>query len=306
MSEKIKAYIDLLRLHFFFVWPVLFSAGLFLGFIFNGSFSWTLVLQAVMVGFFGFEAGLVLNDIVDANLDKKELPTDKRLTKYWRPFGGRPMVQGLISPRKAALFFFFLITITITIIVTLPYPHSIYVFGLMVICYCLEIFYQIKKRNEQLPVAQIFGRIDFALFLVAGYLVVGNPDFYALLLFLFFYPLALAHLGVNDLVDVANDNAKGMNTPPTLYGMNATAYWVLFFSVFHLATASVLLYLLGSYLAIGGFAVSFSLLTVANKIILSGKNSQVALKALPLFHLSMLIYAITIIVNYALPFFNIV
>ncbi len=303
MFEKIKAYSDLLRLHFFFVWPVLFSAGLFFGFTFNGGFSWTLVLKAVLIGFFGFEAGLVLNDIVDANLDKKELPTDKRLTKYWRPFGQRPLVQGLISPRNAALVFLVLLAITLTLIATLPNPNSFYVFGLMVVAYCLEIFYQIKKRNEQLPVAQIFGRIDFALFLVAGYLVVGNPDFYALLIFLFFYPLALAHLGVNDLIDVANDKAKGMNTPPTLYGIKATTYWVLFFSVCHFATALLFLYFLGNYLAIGGFVVSFGLLTVANAVIFSGRNSMAAIKALPLFHVSMLIYAVTIIVTYALPFF---
>jgi 4-hydroxybenzoate polyprenyltransferase len=176
----------------------------------------------------------------------------------------------------------------------------------MVVCYGLEIFYQIKKRNEQLPVAQIFGRIDFALFLVAGYLVVGNPDFHVLIIFLFFYPLALAHLGVNDLVDVANDKAKGMNTPPTLYGMNATAYWVLGFTVFHFAMAALFLYVLGSYLAIGGFAVSFGLLTVANAVVLGGKNAQSALKALPMLHLSMLIYAITIIVNYALVSFGVI
>jgi 4-hydroxybenzoate polyprenyltransferase len=302
MSEKIKAYFDLLRLHFFFVWPVLFSAGLFVGFAFNGNFSWTLVLQGVLISFFGFEAGLVLNDIVDANLDKKELPTDKRLTKYWRPFGERPLVQGLISPRNAATVFFLLVAVAVVVIATLPYPHSLYVFSLMVICYGLEVFYQIKKRNEQFPFAQLFGRVDFALFLVAGYLAVGNPDLHALVLFLFFYPLALVHLGVNDLVDVANDKAKGMNTPPTLYGMNATAYWVLGFTVFHFVMAVVFLYMLGSYLAVGGFAVSFGLLTVANVVVLGGRNAQSALKALPMLHLSMLIYAITIIAAYALPF----
>jgi 4-hydroxybenzoate polyprenyltransferase len=303
MSEKIKAYIDLLRLHFFFVWPVLFSAGLFLGFTFNGGFSWILVLQAVLIAFFGFEAGLILNDIVDANLDKKELSTDRRLTKYWRPFGERPLVQGLISQRNAAALFVVLVAITMAVIATLPYPHSLYVFAVMAVCYSLEVFYQLKKRNEQFPLAQIIGRIDFALFLTAGYLAVGNPDFYVLVLFLFFYPLALAHLGVNDLVDVANDKAKGMNTPPTLYGINATAYWVLAFSLFHIVMAAVFLYVLGSYLALGGFAVSFGFLTVANAVILTNKNSQFALKALPLFHLSMLIYALTIIANYVVTAF---
>ena len=124
------------------------------------------------------------------------------------------------------------------------------------------------KRNEQAPVAQVIGRIDFALVLVAGYLVVGSPDFNALVLFLFFYPLALAHLGVNDLIDVANDIAKGMNTIPTLYSMNTTAYWILSFSLFHFVMAAALLYIIGSVMAIVGFAVGILLITVGNAIIL--------------------------------------
>jgi 4-hydroxybenzoate polyprenyltransferase len=295
----VKAYVDLLRLHFFFVWPVLFSAGLFFGFTINDGFSFLLVLQAVLIAYFGFEAGLILNDIVDANLDKKELPTDNKLTKYWRPFGRRPLSEGLIPRRSAAVLFAVFVAITSVVIFTLPYPHSIYVFVLMFICYCLEVFYQIKKQNEKAPYAQIIGRVDFALFLVAGYLCVGSPDRYALTLFLFFYPLALAHLGVNDLVDVTNDQAKGMKTPATLYGMKATAYWIVAFTVFHYVTAAVFLYLLGSLVALGGFAVSFGFLAVANATILKAKSSQHALKALPLFHLSMLIYAISIITNYA-------
>ncbi|MCW3982855.1 MAG: UbiA family prenyltransferase [Candidatus Bathyarchaeota archaeon] len=294
----VKAYVDLLRLHFFFVWPVLFSAGLFFGFTVNGGFSFLLVLQAILIAYFGFEAGLVLNDIVDANLDKKELPTDNKLTKYWRPFGRRPLSEGLIPRRSATVLFAVFVAITSAIIFTLPYPHSIYVFVLMFICYGLEVFYQIKKRNEKVPFAQIIGRVDFALFLVAGYLCVGSPDLYALTLFLFFYPLALAHLGVNDLVDVANDRAKGMKTPPTLYGIKATAYWILAFTVFHYVTAAVFLYVLGSLVALGGFAVSFGLLAVANAMILKGESVQSALKVLPLFHLSMLIYAISIIASY--------
>ena len=216
MSQKIKALLDLLRLHFFFVWPTLFCAGLFLGFWFNGGFSLTVVLQAILIGFLGFEAGLVLNDVVDAEIDRKELASDYKLTKYWRPFGGRPIPQALISRRQAIGVFAVLVAAATVVIFTLPYPNALYVFGVMVTCYGLEVFYQIVKRKEHLPIAQVVGRIDFALFLVAGYLCVGNPDFNALLLFLFFYPLALAHLGVNDLIDVRNDEAKKMNTIPTL------------------------------------------------------------------------------------------
>ena len=299
VSNKIKAFADLFRLHFFFVWPMLFCAGLFFGFILNGNFSFTLILQAIFIAFFGFEAGLVLNDVVDANLDKNELPTEKKLTKYWRPFGRRPISEGLISQPKATAVFILLVTITSVIIATLPFPNSLYVLSIMFVCYGLEIFYQIKKRNEKTPIAQVIGRVDFALFLTAGYLCVGSPDIYMLALFLFFYPLALAHLGINDLADVANDKAKGMNTPTTLYGLKATAYWILAFTIFHFAMATIFLYFLGSYLAIAGFAISFLLISIANATVLKKKTAEAGIKILPVFHLSMLIYAITIIVTYA-------
>jgi 4-hydroxybenzoate polyprenyltransferase len=298
MSQKIKEFVDLLRLHFFFVWPTLFCAGLFFGFGFYGGYSPILVLQAVLIGFFGFEAGLVLNDIVDADVDKKELPSDIKLTKYWRPFGKRPISQGLISCQQAIALFVFLVSLATIIIFTLPSPNSLYVFTIMVACFTLEVFYQIKKRNERFPVAQVIGRIDFALFLVAGYLCVGRPDLNVLLLFLFFYPLALAHLGVNDLVDFRNDEAKEMSTIPTLYGVKVTAYWILGFSVWHLAMAIIFLTRIGTLLIIAGFALSFLLVVVGNIKILKEKSPEATIKALPMFHVAMLIYAIFIIANY--------
>jgi 4-hydroxybenzoate polyprenyltransferase len=293
---------DLLRLHFFFVWPTLFSAGLFSGFIFYGNFSLTTVLQAVLIGFLGFEAGLVLNDIVDANIDKKELPSDNKLTKYWRPFGNRPISQALISRNHAIVIFVILVAMTSAVISLLPYPHSLYVFVIMITCYCLEAFYQLKKRHEKFPIAQVIGRMDFALFLVAGYLIVGQPDLNALLLFLFFYPLALAHLGVNDLIDVKNDIAKGLNTIPTLYSVNFTAYWILAFSIWHFVMTLVFLTRLGTILAIAGFAVSLALLAVGNFKIMQEKTPEVTIKVLPLFHIAMLVYAITIILSFFIQY----
>jgi len=41
--EKIKSYIDLTRIQFFFVWPLLFLSGLFLSFLRYGNFDWLLV-----------------------------------------------------------------------------------------------------------------------------------------------------------------------------------------------------------------------------------------------------------------------
>jgi 4-hydroxybenzoate polyprenyltransferase len=81
MKETLKAYLDLTRLHFFFVWPTLFCSGLVLSFHVYGGFSWLLTLKAVLISFIGFEAGFVLNDIVDRELDKKDVEFDK-LTRY--------------------------------------------------------------------------------------------------------------------------------------------------------------------------------------------------------------------------------
>jgi 4-hydroxybenzoate polyprenyltransferase len=296
MKENLKAYMDLTRLHFFFVWPILFCAGLFLAFQNYGGFSWLLVIKVALIGFLGFEAGLVLNDIVDGDIDKKDVEFDK-LTKYWRVFGKRPISQGLITRQKAVSLFALLVAVTTILIFTLSFPQALYVFGIMITCYCLEAFYQIKKRNQTFPVAQLIGRIDFTLFPVAGYLCLGSPSINVLLFAFFFYPLALAHLGVNDISDVANDRVKEMNTIPVLYGMKGTAYWILLFSLIHFAAAVIFLNVLGT-LAIAGFAIGFLLITVGNYIILRGKSAGSRMKALPLFHLAMLIYAITIILEY--------
>ena len=296
MKDTIKAYMDLTRLHFFFVWPILFCAGLFLAFQYHNEFSWLLVVKVALIGLLGFEAGLVLNDIVDSDIDKKDVEFDK-LTKYWRVFGKRPISQGLITRQKAVLLFALLVAVTTILIFTLPFPQSLYVFGIMIVCYCLEVFYQLKKRNQNFPFAQLIGRIDFTLFPLAGYLCLGSPNINILLFAFFFYPLALAHLGVNDISDVANDQVKEIKTIPLLYGLKGTAYWILFFSVIHFGATVIFLNVLGT-LAIAGFAVGLLLIFIGNYIILKGKSADSGMKALPLFHVAMLIYAVTIILEY--------
>ncbi len=292
MKEKLKAYIDLTRLQFGFAWPLLFCSGLFLAFQNYGGFDWILVLKAILIGFFGFEAGFVLNDYVDRNRDKKDV--EATLTNYWRMFKKRPISSGLITPKQALVLFFVLVALTSVLIATLPYPHSLYLFIIMIYCYSVECFYQIHKRNEKYPLAQLLGRTDFALFPVAGYLVVGKPDLTALLYFVFFYPFAMAHLGANDLVDIENDKARDMKSVTVLYGLKGTAVWILVFTLLHYVTGSVFAFHLGT-IALAGFIVGFVLLAVANIVIMKQKTSQATLKVLPLFHVTMIIYSVSLI-----------
>jgi len=296
LADSLKAYVDLTRLHFFFVWPLLFCSGLFLSFQSYGGFSWSVVGKAALVALLGFEAGFVLNDYVDREIDERDVEHDK-LNRYWRPFGLRPIPSGKVAPGRALALFLVLVAATSAIILTLPYPNSAYVLGIMVYCYAAEYFYQVVKRGQGAPVAQLVGRTDFSLFPVAGYLVNGRPDSTALLYFLFFYPFAQAHLGANDIIDVANDEAKGLKTIPLLYGTRGTVYWILLFTALHSVGAAFFIGVVGK-VATYGIMAGIALLLVANVIILRGKSSKAWLKALPLFHMAMLTYTVSMIADY--------
>ena len=293
MNATLRAYIDLTRLQFSFAWPLLFCSGYLLATTVYGNFAWGDIVRVALIGFFGFEAGLVLNDYIDRHYDKKDIESDK-LTRYWRIFGKRPIAEGLIPPNHALALFLLFAAITLGLIATLPYPHSLMVVLIMVYCYTMEIFYQMEKRQPQkFPFAQILGRTDFALFPVAGYLCLGNPDINAFLYFVFFYPFALAHLGANDLIDVANDRARGLSTIPIVYDLPRTAYWIAGFTIIHGMMASVFMTRLGMTGRLGIIA-GLCLLIVANVVIITKKTPDATLKVLPLFHVAMILYAASI------------
>ena len=115
----------------------------------------------------------------------------------------------------------------------------------------------------------------------------------ALLYFLFFYPFAQAHLGANDLIDLENDRARGMNTVTTLYGLSGTSFWIGGFSGIHAVTALLFMTRLG-WIARGGIFLGLCLLLVANWRINRSMTPDTGLKVLPLFHITMLIYALSI------------
>ncbi|HQD26938.1 MAG TPA: UbiA family prenyltransferase [Methanoculleus thermophilus] len=297
MRETLTALADLTRAHFFFVWPLLFCSGLALAFENYGGFSWELVGRAALIGLFGFLAGFVLNDYVDREYGRRDV--NGSLTRYWRPFGERPIPAGKLSPRTAFAVFLVLAGLAAALAATLPAPHNLYVLGIMGYSYMVEYFYQTKKRDQKTPVAQLVGRTDFALFPVAGYLVHGSPDATALLFFLFFYPWTLAHLGANDIADIVNDRARGMATIPVLYDMKGATAWVLGFSVVHAGMALIFGLALGP-IALAGFAVGIVLLGMANYLVLRGKSADAAMRALPLMHATVIVYAVAIIASAAL------
>ncbi|MFW9950744.1 MAG: UbiA family prenyltransferase [Candidatus Thorarchaeota archaeon] len=296
-KEKVKAYIDLTRAHFAPVWPMLFVSGLMLAFRNEGFFSWELLVLAIFIGLFGFEAGMVLNDIVDHNIDKKD--KEDTLTNYWRPFKERPIPAGKVSFREAILVFVVLVAITMILILFVPYPNLIYIYIIMVYAYSMEIFYQMVKRKQKFPIAQILGRTDLLLFPIAGYLLIGQFNITIVYYLLFMYPWALTHLGANDLVDIENDQAKELKTIAGLYGIKGNKIWVHSFSAVHLIASVIFVFFDLGGIAIYGFPVSWVLIILANILIMRGKEAKDWLKALPMLHASLLIYILSIIIDSA-------
>ena len=294
----LKAYADLTRIHFFFAWPLLFCSGLMLAAATYGTFSWWLLAKGALIGFLGFEAGFVLNDYIDRDYDRRDIE-HYRLTKYWRLFGRRPIPDGFVTPQAAFRLFALLFATTLFLVATLPYPNCLFVFVIMVFSYAAEAFYQIKKRHQSFPVSQLIGRTDFALFPVAGYLCAGYPDATAFAYFVFFYPFAMAHLGVNDLIDIANDRVRELRTIPLLYGINGTAYWIAGFTLIHVLTAVYFISHVGM-IARAGICIGLFLLGVANIVILRGRDPDSAMKVLPVFHVTMVIYAGAILLDSAI------
>lgn len=295
MIETLKAYLDLIRAHFLPAWPLISCSGLMLAFANYGGFSWELTLKVALMGLLGFEAGFILNDYVDRNRDR--LDVENTLTRYWRPFKERPIPSGKISSKNALLLFILFITVISALIFTLPYPNSLYVFAIMLYSYGIEAFYQVKKRNQSYPIAQLSGRTDFTLFPAAGYLCYGQPDITMLLYMVFLYPWTMAHLGLNDLIDLKNDRARDMKSITVLYGEKGTVYWITGFTILHLFAGVFFMRELGNIVPYG-FLAGFVLLSGSNLYLWKEKSPAAGLKVLPFFHMSLVIYAISIILDF--------
>jgi 4-hydroxybenzoate polyprenyltransferase len=108
----------------------------------------------------------------------------------------------------------------------------------------------------------------------------------------------MAHLGVNDLIDVANDRVKGMSTIPILYDLDRTAYWIAGFTIIHAMMAVLFMSRLG-WIGRSGLTIGLVLLLVANVVILRKRTPEAGLRVLMLFHITMLVYAGSIILDSA-------
>jgi len=298
-NSKLKAYLDLARLHFVFILPIIFIAGPFMTFEDYGSFSHSHTVKAILISTFGFEAVFILNDIVDIDYDRHDV--DWRITKYWRPFGSRLLVSEEISKGIAQLIFAALILVVAVLIYNLPTPNRYYLYLIMAYTYIMECLYQVIKRNQGLPIAQLLGRTDFMFFALGGYLCFGRPNIGLVLYAIFFYTLAEVHLGINDLSDYNNDLVRKMNMVTTIYGTYGNMLWIAFFTILHLTLGSLHIINRGGVTFLG-LGLALLILPYINLRLRKNTTPEEALRVVPLFHMSMLVYMLTMILDSYLGF----
>jgi 4-hydroxybenzoate polyprenyltransferase len=87
-----------------------------------------------------------------------------------------------------------------------------------------------------------------------------------------------------------------MRTVPVLLGLRLNIAWIAIFSVIHAGTAFDLLMHLRP-IALAGCGAGLLLLLLANLRIVKGQTPEAALRVLPLFHASLLVYAVSLIVG---------
>jgi 4-hydroxybenzoate polyprenyltransferase len=81
-----------------------------------------------------------------------------------------------------------------------------------------------------------------------------------------------------------------------LYGKSGTAFWIAGFSAVHACTTLVFMSLLG-WIANTGLLAGLGLLLGANGAILRDRSPDTGLRVLPLFHITLLIYATSIVLD---------
>jgi 4-hydroxybenzoate polyprenyltransferase len=93
-----------------------------------------------------------------------------------------------------------------------------------------------------------------------------------------------------------NDRARGIKSIPVLYGVQGTLKWILGFTLIHYFTAFIFLKQLGN-IALYGFLTGFLVLGFANYKLIRERNQKAGLNALFLYHISLVIYSVSIIID---------
>lgn len=282
MSAKSNIFglLDLLRLPATIHLSLWIFLGMLLGFRDIGGFVWSHLALVALGAFLGIGGGMALNDWVDRNIDKKRQNKGKHYGSNSRPFTKyRPLAKGLIAGWKA-MFLVAVCIMGVALIVSIaPSPRDYIIMAMVAYFVVAELAYQVVRRHWPIGhpiIASIFG-----LWPVVGYVAVSGffPLPLLVTLFVLAFCLEICHNQGADIVDMENDRAMGLKTPPIVMGLRFTSYQMLLFSI--LATmASLVLFIVATLgmIYIVGVLLADALLVKANLEVVRQPTVDRALK----------------------------
>jgi protoheme IX farnesyltransferase len=280
---SVKNYVfdllDLLRVPATIQLSLWILLGALLGFRDIGDFLWSHLALVALGAFLGIGSGMALNDLVDRNLDKKR--QNKGYDTKSRPFTKhRPLVHGVVTGLEAMFLVAVCITGVLLIVSTAPPPRNYIVMTMVAYFVVAELVYQAVRRRWPIGhpiIASIFG-----LWPVVGYVAVS--DFHPLPLLITLFVLAfcieVCHNQGADMVDMKDDKAMGLKTPPIKMGLKFTSYQMLLFSILATLTSLALSVVANlGVIYIGGALLADGLLVKANLEVVRQPTVDNALKA---------------------------
>jgi 4-hydroxybenzoate polyprenyltransferase len=187
---------------------------LFLGFtpvfgaIANGELNFLNLTLLLIIGLFAHIFTFVQNDYYDIVIDSK--------SKY---VSNRPLVEGIITQKKAFLLFFtsFLISLLIAI-----YLFSYYSFFVLLISFLFITIYN-KYSKKYFGMEYILGLGVFSYGIFGALTVSNSISNLAIIVSFFGFMQWLFSVGVSaNLKDVEYDTKLGIRTTPTVFGVKAS------------------------------------------------------------------------------------
>ncbi|MBE9528241.1 MAG: 4-hydroxybenzoate octaprenyltransferase [Proteobacteria bacterium] len=255
MTKKIGAISDLIRLDKQYGTLLVLSPALWSLFIASGGTPTTKHLSIFVLGAFLMRsAGCVINDIADRGFD----PHVERTRS-------RPLADGRLRVREAAVVFLLLCALSFALVVQLnTYTVALSVGGVL-----LAALYPFVKRVSNLPQAVLGAAFGWGA-VMAWSAVHESVGFVAVLLFVANIFWALGYDTVYALMDIEDDKRIGVKSAAILFGARVyTAVALLYLAFFAVLAVVGLLSALGALyfagLALGCILLLWSLKRVKER-----------------------------------------
>lgn len=192
--EKLRAYIDLSRIHGTPIIIGVFLTGILSGM--NETSPFIYLVSAIVIFFFK-TSGAVLNDITDFELDSLD-PTLRN----------KSIQSGVISKRNAVIYLVFCFFVGLVLsVLFLPYQ------AIILVIFALGLVYIYNLKGKFIPLGfELIFPISMFILVIAGSYVAGGPNQITFLLAFMFFLTSVFAQWINSLRDIECDKRSNVGS----------------------------------------------------------------------------------------------